>query len=79
MREQLHQSTIQRIATAAQKRAQELRDEEVEMKGFLGAKYDHDSFHAGSNGGAAYALGALAASLQLHVSGELNNYSDLLE
>jgi hypothetical protein len=47
MREQLHQSKIQKIATAPQKRAQELCGEEVEMKSFLGAKYDHNSFHAG--------------------------------
>ena len=79
MREQLHQYTIQKIATAAQKRGQELWDEEVEMISFLGVKYDHNSFHGGWNDGAAYALEALAASLQLHVSGEPNNYSDLLE
>jgi hypothetical protein len=37
---------MQKIVTAAQEGPQQLRDEEVEMKSFLGVKYDHNSFRA---------------------------------
>lgn len=64
----MENSTMHQIALLASEKAKEYRDEEKEDKQLSGKDYDHSSYGAGFNIGAAEALEQFAEDLWLRMN-----------